>query len=618
MNRQAALQAQETGSLRKNRSSWLRHAAVRPVAEAEHEGLSGGKPGGLAVDLTSVPVRPQAQTAGRNTTRSCPMSPQRCPFGGACHSCPPRVQAKLKIGQPGDKYELEADRVAEQVMRMPEPSVQRKGCSSCKGKEEDEEKILQAKSVGSAGNAPAQVDHPLIQNVLSSPGKPLDAGTRSFMEPRFGQDFSGVRVHTGGQAAESARAVNARAYTVGRNVVFGDGQYAPGSDEGKRLMAHELVHVGQQSRILGATSAPSGLIQRNINIYLEAMSQNPVDWYTAAWHLNGESQTFILKRLKDLGDPRRIAKLHDAALTGAGLGDCSKVALLTEADYLKVNPGKKPIDHSKCTPLDTHESAKRGLDPNSPGNSLSKQNPKRSNFQEVLTQNPDAAKAYKPIYAVTNQLIGYSRYSGGYSEVRNTDGQIVWSDEIPLEHGLPIIDSVLDLVESGLKQLGYVAVGTIDTVLENNWRALGLPVDEDHTQPIAKKLGIPLDSTAYTIGRGAGHALSILQAVAEMVGGATLFLSGAAEFMAGVATTPEGIGVVIMPVGVISMAGGAIVVIHGGVLGNATFVNMKGRKKKGRKKEDEPGEYFNEENAQKPLEENFSLTDEIQVMQGGS
>ncbi|RWX43114.1 hypothetical protein VT98_14592, partial [Candidatus Electrothrix communis] len=222
MNRQTGLQAKETVPLRKNRASWLRHTAVRPVAEVEP--LPGSITGGLAVDLTSVPVRPQAQATGQTTTRSCPMSPQRCPFGGACHSCPPRVQAKLKIGQPGDKYEQEADRVAEQVMRMPEPSVQRKGCSSCKGKEEDEDKILQAKPAGSAGNA--QVDHPLIQNVLSSPGQPLDAATRSFMEPRFGQDFSGVRVHTDGKAAESARAVNARAYTVGRNVVFGRGQYA--------------------------------------------------------------------------------------------------------------------------------------------------------------------------------------------------------------------------------------------------------------------------------------------------------------------------------------------------------------------------------------------------------
>ncbi|WLE98056.1 MAG: DUF4157 domain-containing protein [Candidatus Electrothrix communis] len=87
----------------------------------------------------------------------------------------------------------------------------------------------------------------MINNVLSSSGQPLDAGTRSFMEPRFGQDFSGVRVHTDGQAAESARAVNARAYTVGRDVVFGEGEYVSGSSEGRRLMAHELAHVGQKT-----------------------------------------------------------------------------------------------------------------------------------------------------------------------------------------------------------------------------------------------------------------------------------------------------------------------------------------------------------------------------------
>ncbi len=256
MNRQTALQAKETVPLRKNKSSWLNHAAVRPVAEAEQ--LQGSTAGGLAVDLTTVPAQPQTQAVEQSITRFCPMSPQRCPFGGACHSCPPRVQTKLKIGQPGDKYEQEADRVAEQVMRMPQ--AQWKACSSCKGKEEDEDKILQTKSAGSAGNIGSQVDHPLIQNVLSSPGQPLDAATRSFMEPRFGQDFSGVRVHTDGQAAESAREVNARAYTVGRDVVFGVGQYTPGTDEGKRLMAHELAHVGQQGKDIRF----KGIIQRRV------------------------------------------------------------------------------------------------------------------------------------------------------------------------------------------------------------------------------------------------------------------------------------------------------------------------------------------------------------------
>lgn len=87
---------------------------------------------------------------------------------------------------------------------------------------------------------------PIVHEVLRSPGQPLDAATRAFMEPRFGHDLSGVRVHTDAKAAESARAVHARAYTVGPNVVFGVKEYSPGTNEGKHLIAHELTHVVQQ------------------------------------------------------------------------------------------------------------------------------------------------------------------------------------------------------------------------------------------------------------------------------------------------------------------------------------------------------------------------------------
>ncbi len=96
--------------------------------------------------------------------------------------------------------------------------------------------------------APAHSVPPIVHDVLRSPGQSLDSGTRSFMESRFGHDFSGVRIHTDGQAAASARAVNALAYTVGRDVVFGSGQYLPGTMAGKRLLAHELTHVVQQGR----------------------------------------------------------------------------------------------------------------------------------------------------------------------------------------------------------------------------------------------------------------------------------------------------------------------------------------------------------------------------------
>ena len=89
---------------------------------------------------------------------------------------------------------------------------------------------------------------PIVHDVLRSPGQPLDAHTRSFFEPRFGHDFSQVRVHADARGAESARAVNALAYTVGRDIVFGAGRYAPGESAGKRLLAHELTHTIQQSQ----------------------------------------------------------------------------------------------------------------------------------------------------------------------------------------------------------------------------------------------------------------------------------------------------------------------------------------------------------------------------------
>ncbi|HTX75605.1 MAG TPA: DUF4157 domain-containing protein, partial [Terracidiphilus sp.] len=89
---------------------------------------------------------------------------------------------------------------------------------------------------------------PIVHEALRSPGQPLDAGIRAFMEPRFGYDLSGVRVHSGTAAERSARDINANAYTVGQNIVFGAGQYAPHQAHGRKLLAHELAHVIQQGR----------------------------------------------------------------------------------------------------------------------------------------------------------------------------------------------------------------------------------------------------------------------------------------------------------------------------------------------------------------------------------
>jgi hypothetical protein len=115
-------------------------------------------------------------------------------------------------------------------------------CADCRAKRLERESLQRAAVDASSVNGVP----PIVHDVLNSSGQALDAGARAFMEPRFGHDFSGVRVHTDARAAESARSVNALAYTVGRNVVFGTGQYAPGTGEGRRLLAHELTHVVQQ------------------------------------------------------------------------------------------------------------------------------------------------------------------------------------------------------------------------------------------------------------------------------------------------------------------------------------------------------------------------------------
>ena len=122
-------------------------------------------------------------------------------------------------------------------------------------KKKEDEPALQRKA---AGDAIVDVAPPLVHEALDGPGQPLDAGTRTFMEARFGHDFGQVRIHTDARAAESARAVSAVAYTVGRDIVFASGQFAPESQGGRQLLAHELTHVVQQN----SGQMPSPQVQR--------------------------------------------------------------------------------------------------------------------------------------------------------------------------------------------------------------------------------------------------------------------------------------------------------------------------------------------------------------------
>jgi Domain of unknown function (DUF4157) len=159
-------------------------------------------------------------------------------MSGNCKACNEKqrlgLQAKLMVNEPGDRYEQEADRIADQVMATP-------GYSAVSGAPLRIQRFS-GQSHGQGGAVPSSVDR-----TLASPGRPLEPAVRQDMENRFGYDFSRVRVHTGAAAEQSVRDVSAHAYTVGRDIVFGAGEFTPGTHEGRRLLVHELTHVVQQT-----------------------------------------------------------------------------------------------------------------------------------------------------------------------------------------------------------------------------------------------------------------------------------------------------------------------------------------------------------------------------------
>jgi hypothetical protein len=189
-----------------------------------------------------------------------------------------------------------------------------------------------------------------------------------------------------------------------------------------------------------------------------------------------------------------------------------------------------------------------------------------STFEERTVGAP--ASDWKPVRDASRggMVIGYMR-GGSYKEVRNTAGEFMGSWEPGLEKvRIPIVDDLVDLLE----QAGYVAVGAVDAWLEDNWAALGL---DPHERPLATLFDIPEDAVAYSLGRGVGHAVSLLQAAAEIVGGAALIVGGGGATLIGIATTPAGVGLAVQPVGIAAIAAGATVMIHGGALAGAVFMS---------------------------------------------
>lgn len=246
------------------------------------------------------------------------------------------LQPKLRIGPVDDVYEREADRTADRVMRMPDPAsdaaqplqapisrVQRmcpeceeqpiqRMCAECEEEEEEkvrrqvqdedeevvekqeDEELLQRKATES-GAPPVDAGTESHITSLRGGGQPLPPATRSFFEPRFGHDFSGVRLHTGATASGVASAINARAFTIGRDIMFGAGEYAPNSNRGRHLLGHELTHVLQQSSTATRKSplnqpaqaaAPAGLDREADVMGAEALQMQPLEKSAFEMHVH--------------------------------------------------------------------------------------------------------------------------------------------------------------------------------------------------------------------------------------------------------------------------------------------------------------------------------------------
>jgi hypothetical protein len=169
-----------------------------------------------------------------------------CACGGGCPACQAK-SSDLKVSRPSDPAEIEADQIADKVMRMAEP-----GGINAKA----ESGTIHPKRSSDSGGAP--VNNSISDTINSSHGggSALNQSTRSFFEPRFGADLGGVRIHTGSHAAELNRQLSAKAFTLGSDIFFDAGEYQPEASSGKHLLAHELTHVRQGCGIIRRCANP--------------------------------------------------------------------------------------------------------------------------------------------------------------------------------------------------------------------------------------------------------------------------------------------------------------------------------------------------------------------------
>ena len=318
----------------------------------------------------------------------------KCACGGSCPHCRARAaaQPELRVNAPDDQLERESDRISDAGLDATEPHlgktlggpgpvaigsvvggshVQRKcacgrspgGEGPCDGCGEEQRVLLQR--APARGEVPFDGVPPIVNHVLRSPGQPLDQATRVFFELRFGHDFSPVRVHTDDQAAASARAVNAQAYTVGYEIAFAAGRYTPDTAAGRLLLAHELTHVVQQSPVLSrypdtrSHSSPKkgATASRRVGALaalLESYAKR-ADMRIAASGMSGEGLEWIRSDIADLKVGvqrlREVAASRDDKVSAAVLSGFTPARLKEASRHLEPALASLPVAVAKHVPV---------------------------------------------------------------------------------------------------------------------------------------------------------------------------------------------------------------------------------------------------------------------------
>jgi hypothetical protein len=218
------------------------------VAESARQAKAAEPKPSPAATRTADPARPPLARAAFDRRRSVLLSPTT-------------IQASLRVSQPQDAAEQEADRIADTVMAMPDsaPVASQRSAPA-----------MQRTPGGSGGPAAARPEVAADVRSASGGGRPLPSKARGFLEPRFGASFAGVRVHTDAKAGKLANQLSARAFTHGKDVFFGPGQFAPERKDGMHLLAHELTHTIQQGKAIQRKAIPASAPQVSERTPLQA------------------------------------------------------------------------------------------------------------------------------------------------------------------------------------------------------------------------------------------------------------------------------------------------------------------------------------------------------------